>query len=275
MSDFATASFASGLAVTFGVALLVFLAAWAVSARLGRVNVVDIVWGLSFVAVAIAAVGWSAGASADGVRRGVVLAMTTGWGLRLSGYIGWRSRGHGEDPRYEAMLEPASGSRSLYALRNIFVLQALIAWFVSLPVQAAMAERSAFGVLGGIGVAVWTVGVFFETVGDAQLAAFKRDPANAGQVMDRGLWRYTRHPNYFGDACVWTGLYLVAAQQWQGALTIVSPLAMGWFLAAKTGKPLLEKSLTQTKPDYADYVARTSGFFPLPPKQHAGPGRQT
>ncbi|MBV9293106.1 MAG: DUF1295 domain-containing protein, partial [Frankiales bacterium] len=105
----------------------------------------------------------------------------------------------------------------------------------------------------------------FEAVGDAQLAAFKRDPANRGKVMDRGLWRYTRHPNYFGDACLWTGLWLIAAQQWPGVATVLSPVAMGYFLAFKTGKPLLEKAMG-TRPGYDDYVRRTSGFFPLPPK---------
>jgi len=209
----------------------------------------------------------TAGAGADEVRRYVVLALTAAWGLRLSAYIGWRSRGHGEDPRYAAMLQRAGGSPSAYALRAFFLPQAVIAWFVSLPVQAAMSERSAFGALGAVGVATWAVGLFFEAVGDAQLAAFKRSPANRGEVMDRGLWRYTRHPNYFGDACVWTGLYLIAAQQWPGALTVLSPLTMVWFLAAKTGKPLLESNLTKTKPGYADYVRRTSGFFPLPPKR--------
>jgi steroid 5-alpha reductase family enzyme len=165
------------------------------------------------------------------------------------------------------MLRKATGSRAAWALRNVFLLQAVIAWFVSLPVQVAMAERSSVGVLTWIGVAVWVVGVFFEAVGDAQMAAFRRDDSRRGQVMDRGLWRYSRHPNYFGDACVWTGLWLVSAQQWQGVLTVLSPAVMVWFLAFKTGKPLLEASMARTKPGYADYMRRTSGFVPLPPRR--------
>ncbi|HEU5034057.1 MAG TPA: DUF1295 domain-containing protein [Mycobacteriales bacterium] len=263
---FAGGAFLTGLAVTFGATLLVFLASGLIALRLGRVNVVDVTWGLGFVAVAATAFGWTAGEHADLTRRVLVLVLTCTWALRLSAYIGWRSRGKGEDPRYSAMLDQATGSRSTYALTHVFLLQAVAAWFISLPVQAAMAERSAVSALTWIGTAVWAVGLFFEAVGDAQLAAFKRDPANRGQVMDRGLWRYTRHPNYFGDACVWFGLWLVAAQQWPGAATVLSPAAMAWFLSFKTGKPLLEKQMAATKPGYADYMNRTSGFVPLPPK---------
>lgn len=266
MDDFATTAFLTGLAVTFGAVLVVFVASWLVALRLGRVNIVDVTWGLGFITVAGTAFTWTAGDGADGTRRLLVLVLTSVWALRLSGYIGRRSRGRGEDPRYAAMLERARGSRALWSLANVFVLQAAVAWFVSLPVQAAMAERSSPGVLTWVGTAVWAVGVFFEAVGDAQMAAFKRDPDAKGQVMDRGLWRYTRHPNYFGDACLWFGLWLVAAQQWQGAATVLSPLAMAWFLSFKTGKPLLEAQMAATKPGYADYMRRTSGFVPLPPR---------
>jgi steroid 5-alpha reductase family enzyme len=129
-----------------------------------------------------------------------------------------------------------------------------------------MYERSAAGAVLWAGVAVWAVGLFFEAVGDAQLAAFRRDERNRGTVLDRGLWRFTRHPNYFGDACVWFGLWLASAQQWPGLATVLSPVAMTWFLVAKTGKPLLESQLARTRPGYADYVRRTSGFVPWPPR---------
>jgi steroid 5-alpha reductase family enzyme len=148
----------------------------------------------------------------------------------------------------------------------VFVLQAVIAWFVSLPVQAAMYIRSGPVVVAVLGVGVWAVGLFFEAVGDQQMASFKADPANQGTVMARGLWRYTRHPNYFGDATVWAGLWLVAAEHWIGLLTVGSPVLMAWFLFFKSGKPLLEKSLSSSRPGYAEYVKRTSGWFPLPPK---------
>lgn len=257
----------AGLAVTFGVAVAVFVVAWFVGRAVRRYNVVDVAWGLAFVAIAAAALVWAR--ADDGIttsRQWLVLALVGAWGLRLSAYIFVRSRGHGEDPRYERMLARATGSRDVYALTHVFLLQGVIAWFVSLPVQVAMFERSAIGPLGVAGAVVWAVGFGFEAVGDAQLAAFKRDPANKGQVMDRGLWRYTRHPNYFGEACLWTGLYLVAAQQWMGAVTILSPLVMTYFVASKTGKPMLERMMLDSKPGYAEYVRRTSGFFPLPPR---------
>src|SRR5262249_10321530 len=152
--------------------------------------------------------------------------------------------------------------RALRALGMVFILQAVISWFISLPVQAAMYVRSGWSPLAWVGVAVWAIGLYFEAVGDAQMNEFRNDPANKGQVMDRGLWRYTRHPNYFGDATVWAGLWLVAAQHWIGVLTFASPALMAWFLMFKSGKPLLEKYMARTKPGYADYMARTSGFFP-------------
>jgi steroid 5-alpha reductase family enzyme len=126
--------------------------------------------------------------------------------------------------------------------------------------------RSGWSVLAFVGIAVWAIGLYFEAVGDAQMGAFRGDPSNKGQVMDRGLWRYSRHPNYFGDATVWAGLFLIAAEHWIGALTFASPVLMAWFLSFKTGKPLLEKQMAKTKPGYAAYMERTSGFFPLPPK---------
>jgi steroid 5-alpha reductase family enzyme len=266
VSGYATAPFLTGLPATLVVVLVLFVTTWVVGLKLGRFNVVDVTWGLGFAAIALTSYLCSAGEGADGDRRLLVLLLTAGWGVRLATYIGWRSRGHGEDPRYDAMLSRASGSRNLYALTHVFVLQAVTAWFVSLPVQVAMYERSATNALVWVGTGLWAVGVFFEAVGDAQLASFKRHPANKGRVMDRGLWRYTRHPNYFGDACLWVGLWLVAAQQWQGLVTVLSPLAMVWFVAFKTGKPLLEKQMAQTKPGYADYMSRTSGFVPLPPR---------
>ncbi len=267
MSGFASGAFLAGLGVTAGVLVALFVGTWLVALRVGRFNVVDVTWGLAFVAVAAASFAWSAGSGADLARRSLVLALVTVWGVRLAAYIGWRSRGHGEDPRYERMLARARGSRAAYALVQVFLLQAAIAWFVSLPVQAAMYERSAPGGFAVAGGALWLLGLGFEAVGDAQLAAFKRDPGNAGRVLDRGLWRYTRHPNYFGEACLWAGLYLVAAQHWVGALTVLSPVLMTYFVAFKSGKPMLEAQLARTKPGYADYVARTSGFVPRPPKR--------
>jgi steroid 5-alpha reductase family enzyme len=201
----------------------------------------------------------------EGTRRLHVALLVTVWGARLAGYIALRNRGKGEDPRYAAMLEGDAdpGRRALW----IYLTQGVALWFVSLPVQVAMFETSDPGVLLYAGTAVWLVGVGFESVGDFQLARFRAAPDSAGRVMDRGLWRYTRHPNYFGDACVWWGLWLIAAQQWQGLATVLSPVLMTWTLTRKTGTPTLEQGMADRRPGYREYVERTSSFFPLPPRR--------
>jgi steroid 5-alpha reductase family enzyme len=265
VTSFAVEPFLTGLALTLGVSLVVFVLAWLLAVRIGRFNVVDVVWGTSFIVTALVSFLWSAGHDASTWRRLLVLVLVAAWGGRLSIYIAVRSHGKGEDPRYTAMLGDGP-HRALRALGLVFLLQAVIAWFISMPVQASMYIRSGWVPLAYLGVAVWVVGFVFETVGDAQMGAFRNDPANKGTVMDRGLWRYTRHPNYFGDATVWVGLWLIAAEHWIGVLTIGSPVLMAWFLSFKTGKPLLEKQMAATKPGYADYMRRTSGFFPWPPR---------
>jgi steroid 5-alpha reductase family enzyme len=264
-SDFPWADFGAALPVTAGAVFVVLGATFLVALRVGRHAVVDIAWGLGFVAVAATAYALSAG-TGDPARRLLVLLLTGVWGLRLAWHIWRRSRGHGEDPRYDALLAKAPGSRTAYALRQIYATQALVLWFVSLPVQVAAFETPAPNVLTWVGVAVWAVGLFFEAVGDQQLHRFRSDPASKGKVLDTGLWRYTRHPNYFGDACVWWGLSLFAFSAWPGILTLLSPVVMTWLLANGTGKPLLEKGMASRRPGYDDYVARTSGFFPLPPR---------
>jgi steroid 5-alpha reductase family enzyme len=165
------------------------------------------------------------------------------------------------------MLASAPGNPTWYAVRKVYLTQGAVMWFVSLPVQVACFEPAPLGPVAWVGVLLWLVGFFFETVGDWQLTRFRNDPASKGQVLDTGLWRYTRHPNYFGDACVWWGLSLVAFTSWPGVLTILSPLLMTWLLAKGTGKPLLEKDMASRRPGYADYVRRTSGFVPLPPRK--------
>jgi steroid 5-alpha reductase family enzyme len=265
VTSFAVHPFLTGLGLTAGVAVVLFLLSWLLAIEVGRYNVVDVVWGLSFVAIAITSFVWSHGHDVESWRRVLPLVVVAVWGCRLAAYIGIRSIGRGEDPRYDAILGDAP-NRALRALGMVFVLQAVISWFISLPLQAAMYVRSGWSALAYVGVAVWAIGLFFETVGDAQMNAFRSNPSNNGKVMDRGLWRYSRHPNYFGDATVWAGIWLIAAQHWIGVLTVASPALMAWFLSFKTGKPMLEKYMARTKPGYADYMARTSGFFPLPPR---------
>jgi steroid 5-alpha reductase family enzyme len=156
------------------------------------------------------------------------------------------------------------------SLFTVFLLQAVILWFVSMPLQVA-AVKGASHSLGGLdaaGIVAWCLGFVFESIGDWQLARFKADPASAGKVLDRGLWRYTRHPNYFGDFCVWWGLYAIAAAG--GAWwTIGSPLVMSFLLLKVSGVSLLESTIVDRRPEYAEYQARTNAFFPGPPRTAA------
>jgi steroid 5-alpha reductase family enzyme len=249
---------------TVGAVVLVLGVTLVVALRQGRHAVVDVAWGLGFVAVALTAFLVGEG---DAARSWLVLGLTAVWGVRLAWHIHRRSRGKGEDPRYEELLAKARGSRTAFAVRRIYLTQGAVMWFVSLPVQVAMVQPDPLGVVAWLGVVVWAVGLFFEGVGDWQLERFKADPANKGKVLDTGLWRYTRHPNYFGDACVWWGLSLIAFDAWPGILFVLSPAFMTWNLAKGTGAALLEKDIGDRRPDYADYVRRTSGFVPLPPRR--------
>jgi steroid 5-alpha reductase family enzyme len=253
------------LLASLGAALAVLLVTFAFGVAMGKHRVVDIAWGLAFSAIAVTTYAMSSG-HGDAGRRAVVTALTVIWGVRLAGHIFLRARGADEDPRYQAMLSKATGNRNVYALTRVYLLQAVIAWFVSLPVQVAQYDPNPLAWWAAFGIAVWAVGFVFESVGDWQLTRFKADPSNKGKVLDIGLWRYTRHPNYFGDACVWWGLYLLAVGTWWGAATILSPIAMTYFLAGKTGRPLMDEHMMNTRPEYADYTKRTSGFIPRPPR---------
>ena len=261
-------AFAAALPFTVLAVVVLLGLTLAVALRVGKHAVVDVAWGLGFAAVAVTAYVLSAG-EGDAGRRLLVTLLTVVWGVRLAVHIARRSRGHGEDPRYAAMLAEAPGSRTWFAVRKVYLTQGAMMWFVSLPVQVACFQQAPLGPVAWLGALVWAVGLFFEAVGDWQLSRFRADPASRGQVLDTGLWRYTRHPNYFGDACVWWGLSLVAFSAWPGLLTVLSPVAMTWLLARGTGKPLLEKDMSSRRPGYVDYVKRTSGFVPMPPKKGA------
>lgn len=251
----------AGAAAIFAAMLLL----WLLSIPLKDASIVDIFWGPGFAVAA-----WVAFAFANGspARKWLVVALTTIWALRLGLYLLWRKRGHGEDPRYTALINHLGPEkRHRTTLMRVFLLQGVVMWVVALPVMAAQIWREPLGPLAYIGAALWLVGFLFEAVGDGQMTRFKADPANKGKVMDRGLWRWTRHPNYFGDACVWFGLWLVACDHPLGLALVISPLLMTYFLVKVTGKALLERRLKRANPAYADYIARTSGFFPLPPRR--------
>ena len=251
------------VAASLATAALAMTLTALVARRLGKVSVVDITWGLVFVAI-----GWVSFVVGAGSGRSLLLAtLVTVWGGRLAWHIRTRALGTVEDPRYDTLLADAPpGKRFGLAVRKVFVVQGLAAWFVALPLQVAAATDRPLGWIAVVGVVVWLVGVAFEGVGDAQLAAFKRDPTNRGGVMDRGLWAWTRHPNYFGDAAAWWGVWLVSAEAWPGVLTVLSPVLMTYFLAFATGARLLESQMAK-RPGYPEYVERTSMFIPRPPKR--------
>jgi steroid 5-alpha reductase family enzyme len=235
---------------------------FAIGRRIGRYNVVDVAWGVGFVAVAAVAATLGHG---DQTRRWLLLALVAIWGLRLSWHIQRKTAGKGEDPRYAALLRDATLGQ---VIRKVFVLQAFITWFVSFPLQLSAVRCPTPKPLTAVtvlGVAVWLVGLTFEAVGDRQLKVFKADPANRGVVMDRGLWAWTRHPNYFGDAAVWWGLWLITINGWVSLATVASPLLMTYFLVYVTGARLTEK-LMAGRPGFDQYRQRTAFFFPRPPR---------
>jgi len=245
--------------------LILMVSTWIVSVIITNASIVDIVWGLGFVVVA-----WVGRVVGDGndARQWLLTLLTTLWGLRLAGYLAWRNTGHGEDFRYRSMRKRWGSRFPLVSLLTVFGLQGTLMWIVSLGVQLGQADATPdLGILALIGVVVYAVGLFFEVVGDAQLTKFKADPASAGRVMDRGLWRYTRHPNYFGDACVWWGLALIAAETGGGAWGLIGAAVMSFFLRRVSGVTMLERSLKKRREGYAEYIARTSPFIPRPPKR--------
>ena len=206
--------------------------------------------------------GWTS------VRAVCMLALVLAWGVRLGAYITWRNWGHGEDRRYREIRERNQPNFALKSLVFIFALQMVLAWIVSASTLAALAGTRPFGVLDVVGSGVALVGFLFEAIGDAQMAAFKADPANRGRVMDRGLWRWTRHPNYFGEAAFWWGIWLIAlsAGGTSALWTLPSPLLMTVLLLKVSGVALLEKDMVERRPAYRDYVARTNAFIPGPPR---------
>jgi steroid 5-alpha reductase family enzyme len=240
------------------------LLVWALSLVLGDVSVVDPVWGPAFALVAVA-VALSRHAPHTGVW--LVAVITVIWGVRLGVHLGRRKLSEPEeDRRYAQMRERHPDHFWLYSLAVVFVTQGFAVALVALPIEFLPSHRPGLGWPVVPGLAVWLIGLGFEAVGDDQLRRFKLDPDSRGQVMDRGLWHYTRHPNYFGDACVWWGIWLVALGAGAPWWTFPGPLAMTWLLARGSGKPTLERDIAQRRPGYADYIERTSGFVPLPPR---------
>lgn len=252
------------------VILVVMVVAWLLSIVRRDVSHVDIVWGLGFVVVAW--VAWAVGDGNDD-RSDLLVAMVTIWGLRLAGHLFWRQRQEpGEDFRYQLIRRKRGPNFALTSLFYVFLLQGVLMFVVSLPVQLAMTPSEPdVGLIAILGVVLWGVGFFFEVVGDAQLVRFRADPQNEGAVLDWGLWRYTRHPNYFGDCCVWWGIWLVAAETGDAAWAFAGPVLMTVLLLRVSGVPMLEHGMVKRRPAYAAYVQRTSSFVPRPPRAEPRP----
>ena len=251
------------LALAIGYVVLV----WILSLILGRVCIIDAFWGPGFVLLATLNQLLTSEAGLNRPET-LLLAMVALWGTRLGIHLSIRIFGDPhEDRRYAAMRDKYQPGWWLKSLAIVFLLQGLIMWFVALPVIAAYASPGevAISFLGPLGIFLWGVGVFFEAVGDWQLARFRANPDNKGRVLNSGLWGLTRHPNYFGDFCVWWGLYLIAAAGGAG-WTCLSPLLMSVLLMKVSGVTLLESTITHRRPAYEAYRARTNAFFPGPPR---------
>lgn len=261
------------LALNLVILFAAILLLWAYAVRIRDVSFIDAFWAFGMVILA-----WSSWfqIDGDGRRADVLLGLTTLWGMRLALHLVTRWRHEGEDPRYKKIMghamETKGWSWAKTALLMVFLMQAPLLFITALPAQmgiwASEGGRTVMGPIAWLGIAIALIGILFETVGDAQLKSFRSNPANKGKVLDTGLWRFTRHPNYFGDACTWWGIWLVAAETGPvGWVSVIGPIFLTFTLTKWSGKPLLERSIKKNRPDYAAYIERTSGFFPLPPKK--------
>ncbi|MFK7819996.1 MAG: DUF1295 domain-containing protein [Planctomycetaceae bacterium] len=242
---------------------IMMVAVWLISLLIRDVGIVDIGWGIGFVLIA-----WVTFISSKQTTRcWLISILVTTWGLRLAGYLAKRNLGKGEDYRYVAMRERHGSRFPTVSLFTVFGLQGVVMLIVALPILTGQTQQAdaPIDVITMAGCVVWLVGFIFEAGGDWQLARFKSNPQNKGKVLDRGLWKYTRHPNYFGDFAIWWGTYLIAFGSGGTWWSAVGPAVMSVFLMKFSGVGLLEKNLTR-KPGYADYIARTNAFFPWFPK---------
>lgn len=238
---------------------------WIISLLKNDASIVDVFWGLGFIIVSLFYFNLQIDPA---TRQWLVIALVVIWGLRLALHILQRNWGHGEDPRYRAWREQAGKAFWWKSYFKVFLLQGLVLWLVSWPLLAAQqSTKTLWTMFDVIGITLWSLGFFFEAIGDFQLARFKRNSLNKGKVMRAGLWRYTRHPNYFGEALIWWGFYAFALNTSSNWWTIISPMLMTFLLMRVSGVAMLEKSLVVTKPEYKNYIESTNAFFPGFPRQ--------
>jgi steroid 5-alpha reductase family enzyme len=256
------------LGLNLALIAAVMLGLWGLSLRLKDVSFVDVAWPLGMLMLALATFARTDG---DVTRKGLLVWLCGVWALGLGWRLWRRWRAHGADGRYVGIIESQQRDKGWSfgrtGLLYVFLPQAVLAWLTCLPVQLGqVAYAPAVGWIGWTGAVLAVIGIGFESIGDAQLQAFRREPKNRGRVLDTGLWRYSRHPNYFGDACVWWGLYLIAAETGPGLWAIAGPLFLTFTLMRWSGIGITEKATAKSRAGYAAYAKRTSAFFPWPPK---------
>lgn len=247
------------------VVMIMMTILWIVSIFIKNASIVDLFWGMGFVLLAFyyyfQTGGWE-------TRKIILLVLVCLWGLRLSLYLAWRNWGKGEDFRYQQFRQKYGAHRYWwFSFFQVFLLQGILMWLISAPLLGAQyySGQAKLNILDILGVLVWLIGIIFEAGGDFQLARFKANPQNKGKVLDTGLWKYTRHPNYFGDSCVWWGYGLICLAG-GSYIPVYGSILMTALIIHVSGVFLLERSLAQTKPEYRDYIKMTSAFFPWPPK---------
>jgi steroid 5-alpha reductase family enzyme len=246
--------------------LALFTLLWLVSLAIENASIVDIWWGLAFIVLCLVYVSTTDG---FGPRRTLMVVLVAIWGTRLAWYIGSRNIGRGEDFRYATWRQEHGASWWWYSYFKVFLLQATIGWIVGLPLYFAVRSPvpARLTVVDLLGALIFTAGFLVEAIGDQQMRRFRANPLNKGRVMSGGLWRYTRHPNYFGEAVLWWGLGIIGAATPGGALGLIGPAVITFLLLRVSGVTLLESTLKHTKPGYAEYVATTSAFVPMPPRR--------
>jgi steroid 5-alpha reductase family enzyme len=253
-------------AINLAASIFLMTCVWLVSLKLRDASIVDIFWGLGFVMVS-----WVTFFIAQGFpsRKLIITILVTSWGLRLAIHIGFRNRGKGEDRRYLVWREQYGSSFWWVSFFKVFLTQGILLWIISLVIQAGLYSPMPHNLtwLDVLGILVWALGFLFEAVGDWQLNKFKADPSNKGKVMNRGLWAYSRHPNYFGETLIWWGIFLLSLSNIENIWTLISPLVITFLLLKVSGVTLLEKTIVNRRPEYLEYIKRTSAFIPMPKRK--------
>lgn len=257
------------LLTNLAISAAFFLVLWLISIRIKDPSFIDSWWALGVIVLS-----WSTYAQLDAPspHATALMLLSTAWALRLGAYLLWRWRAHGHDRRYAKLAERAQQKHGLnfamFTLLWVFAPQMLLQWVMALPAQLGqIPQTETLGALAKLGVAVTVFGILYEAIADAQLSHFKSVETNAGKVMNTGLWRYSRHPNYFGEMLAWWGLWLIAADAGMGLWSLPGPLLLTFLLTRVSGAPTTEPHLQRTRPDYEAYKTRTSSFIPLPPKR--------